>query len=118
MPLKLRKRGEIWHYSGTVAGRRLRGSTKTAQKGEALRIANKLETDALECDRNGPENVLTFAQAAILYRNAQKPDRFLDVVEDHWKNTLVKDIKPGMPIRLTPTHTHASILLLKRGERR
>lgn len=108
MPLKLRKRGEIWHYSGTVAGRRLRGSTKTAQKGEAIRIANKLETDALECDRNGPENVLTFAQAAILYRNAQKPDRFLDVVEDHWKNTLVKDITSG-------SVRQAAILLMPRA---
>ena len=41
MPLKVYKRGGIWHYRGTVAGRRLRGSTGTASKEIAQRIASE-----------------------------------------------------------------------------
>ncbi len=41
MPLKVKKRGDIWHYSGTVAGRRLRGSAKTTQKSEAEKFAGR-----------------------------------------------------------------------------
>jgi hypothetical protein len=39
MPLTIYRRGEIWHYRGTVAGRLLRGSTRTADKTTAQRIA-------------------------------------------------------------------------------
>src|SRR6185437_9690757 len=94
MPLRLRKRGEVWHYSGTVAGRRLRGSTKTAIKGEAEHIANEAERTALRGDRD-PGSVLTFAQASIEYRKVHGEPRYLVMVEDYWKNTLVKDITRG-----------------------
>lgn len=94
MPLKLRKRGEIWHYSGTVAGRRLRGSTKTALKDEAEHIANEAERRALKGHRD-PGSVLTFAQAAIEYRKVHGEPRYLVAVEDYWKDVLVKDITRG-----------------------
>ena len=94
MSLKLKKRGEIWHYSGTVAGRRLRGSTKTAQKSEAVRIANEVESRELQ-GRRDPGSVLTFAQAAIEYRKMGKVPRYLELVEDHWKDTLVSEITRG-----------------------
>lgn len=35
---------------------------------------------------------MSFADAAIAYRQAGKPTRFLEMVEDYWKDTLVKDI--------------------------
>ncbi|AWI58709.1 tyrosine-type recombinase/integrase [Sinorhizobium fredii] len=35
---------------------------------------------------------MTFADAAIAYREAGHSTRFLERVEDHWKNTLVRDI--------------------------
>jgi len=95
MPLKLYRRGEIWHYRGTVAGRRLRGSTKTAKKDIAQRIASQAEERAWKRHSDGPEAVLTFAQAAMLYRGAEKPTRFLDRVEDYWKDTPVKQINSG-----------------------
>lgn len=31
----------------------------------------------------------------MLYRSAGKPTRFLEKIEDHWKDTLVKDISAG-----------------------
>lgn len=96
MPLRLKKRGEIWHYSGTVAGRRLRGSTKTSQRSEAEKEANRVESLWLNRDRFGLADTLTFAQAAIEYRKEKKgAPRFLEAVEDHWRDTPVKDITSG-----------------------
>jgi integrase len=95
MPISIYKRGNVWHYRGTVAKRRLRGSTGTANKETARRIAAEIEDRAWKRRLDGPEAVLTFAQAAIKYRNAGKPTRFLDRIEDYWKDTLVRDITPG-----------------------
>lgn len=95
MPLKLYKRGEVWHYRGAVAGRRLRGSTGATNKETAARIAAELDAKTWKHRLDGPQAILTFAQAAIQYRAAGKSPRFLEPVEDHWKNTLVKDITAG-----------------------
>jgi integrase len=95
MPLKLYKRGEVWHYRGTVAGRRLRGSTGAASKERAAQIAAEIEDRAWKRRLDGPAAVLTFAQAAIKYRAAGKQTRFLDRIEDYWKDTVVRDITPG-----------------------
>lgn len=98
MPVKIFKRGTIWHYRGTVAGRLLRGSTRTASKEIAQRIAAEHEARHWKGHFDGPASVLTFAQAAILYRAAGKSDRFLRPIEDHWKDTPVKSI-PAAAIR-------------------
>lgn len=95
MPISLYRRGTIWHYRGTVAGQRLRGSTGTAQREIAEQIVSQLEDRAWKSHLHGPQTVLTFAQAAILYRDAGKPHRFLERIEDHWRNTRVADITPG-----------------------
>lgn len=96
MPLKLFLRGDVWHYRGTVAGRRLRGSTGISRQNKetAQHVIADLEARAWKGSLN-PGSVLTFAQAAILYRAAGKPTRFLSRVEDHWKDTPVKDISGG-----------------------
>ncbi|BEV44822.1 site-specific integrase [Afipia carboxidovorans] len=96
MPLKLYKRGGVWHYRGTVAGRRLRGSCKTTSKDTAAEVAAKVESREFECRLHGPQAVLTFAQAAMHYRAAGKPTRFLERIEDHWKDTLVRSINSGL----------------------
>ncbi len=95
MPLKLYRRGKVWHYRGTVARRRLRGSTGTASKEVAARIASAKEQVVWKGHIDGPASVLTFAQAAMLYRQAEKSDRFLRPIEDYWKDTLIKNISPG-----------------------
>ncbi len=95
MPVTIYKRGEIWHYRGTVAGRRIRGSTGAADKKIAQRIAAEREAREWKRHLDGPEAVLTFAQAAILYRSAGKPTRHLEKVEDHWKDTPVREINAG-----------------------
>lgn len=95
MPLTVYKRGEVYWYSGTIAGERIRRSAGTKSKEIAQQIANREEARAWKRDLHGPEAVLTFADAAVIYRGAGKPTRFLERVEDHWKDTLVKDITPG-----------------------
>lgn len=95
MPLKVFKRGQVYHFSGTVAGQRLRGTTGTASKDIAQQIAAREEARAWKRDLHGPEAVLTFADAAVLYRKAGKSTRFLVRVEDYFKDTLVRDIKAG-----------------------
>lgn len=95
MPLKLYRRGKVWHYRGTVAGRRLRGTTKATSKEVAERIIAAKEQTVWKGHLDGPSAVLSFAQAAILYRQAGKSDRFLRKIEDHWRDTLVRDMTPG-----------------------
>jgi integrase len=111
-PLKLYRRGKIWHYRGTVAGRRLRGSCKTADQAVAARQAAEIERSEWKCNFDGPQAVLTFAQAALMYRASGKPTRFLDRIEDYWKDTLVRDIKHSMirqmAMTLYPKATNAT----------
>lgn len=95
MPLKIFKRGAIWHYRGTVAKRRLRGSTGAASKETAQRIAAEIEARHWKGHLDGPASVLTFAQAAMLYRAAHKSDRFLRPIEDYWRDTPVNAINGG-----------------------
>ena len=94
MQLKLFLRGGVWHYRGTIAKRRLRGSTgiPKARKKDAYRKVAEIENNQWKCNSDGPQAVLTFAQAALMYRKAGKSDTNLEPIEDHFKNTLVKDI--------------------------
>jgi integrase len=95
MPHTIYRRGEIWHYRGTVAGRRLRGSCGTSDKALAQRIAAEAESRAWKGHLDGPAAHVTFAQAAIAYRQAEKPTRFLAKIEDHWRDTKLTDITAG-----------------------
>ncbi len=94
MPLKIHKRGEIWQYSGTVAGRRLRGTTGTSDKARAQRIAAEVEAREWNRHLDGPGDV-TMAQASIAYRQAEKTTRFLTKIEDHWRDTPLRKITAG-----------------------
>jgi integrase len=118
MPLALyrRKGSPIYNYRGTIGptGRRkfFRGSCKTADKDIAARQVSKIEADYWKCTFDGPGAILTFAEAARLYRAAGKGDGFLAPVEKHLGATLVKDINPGviqqMAMELYPTWSGAS----------
>ncbi|WP_112311846.1 site-specific integrase [Pseudogemmobacter bohemicus] len=92
MSLTTYKRGRIWHYRGTVAGRELRGTTKATDKGIAQRIAAELEAAEWKRHLDGPHAHVTFAQAALAYLEAEKPDRFIAQIAAHWKDTLLREI--------------------------
>jgi integrase len=100
VPLKVYKRGGTYHYAGTIAGRRLRGTTGTSDKIRAEEIASKAEAAEWKRRHHGPSAVLTFAKASILYRSAGKLStkrqiKYLEKIEDYWKDALVKDITAG-----------------------
>lgn len=94
MPLSLYRRGKIWHYRGTVAGRRLRESTGTADRKIAERIKAEVENLAWQRHLDGPRAGLTMAQVFNAYLDAGKPDRFLLKLVDHWKDTPVAEVYP------------------------
>lgn len=96
MPLTIYRRqpGGNWHYRGSINKRKLRGSCRTKDKATAKRLVAQIEKRVWDGHFDGPTATLTFAQAAMLYRAAEKHDKFLERVEDYWKNTLVSTIKP------------------------
>ena len=112
MPITIYRRGDIWHYRGTVAGNRLRGSTGTSDKKTAQRIAADRETKEWKSHLDGPDAVLTFAQASVLYRGTGRSTRFLVAIEDYWKDSLVKNITAGAvraaAIALYPKQSNAT----------
>jgi integrase len=95
MPIKLYKRkgSNVWHYRGTVAGNRLRGSTRTESRETAARIASEIENRHWKGRLD--QEVLTFPKAVSLYLAAGKSDRFIHRLEDYWKNAKIKDINSG-----------------------
>src|SRR5258708_38679646 len=73
MPIKLYRRGKGWHYRGTVANRRLRGSCKTADQAIAARQVAEIEARERKCNFDGPQTVLTFPDDATMHPIAREP---------------------------------------------
>ncbi len=94
MPLSLHKRGNIWHVRGTVAGREIRRSAQTSDKKIAERFKAEIEARAWQRRFDGPGAGLTMAQVFNEYLDADKSERFLLKLVDHWGDTLVEDIFP------------------------
>lgn len=99
MSLKLyrRERGGNWHYRGTIAGRRLRGTTGTPDRKQAQAFAAKIAARGHDKHERGLDGKkgLTFPQAYDLYLKAGRSDRFLDKILLHWKNAKVSAMTPG-----------------------
>jgi integrase len=116
MPLKIYLRNGIWNYRGTIGPAerrsRLRGSCYTADEDIAARQVAEIEANYWKGYFDGPGAILTFRYAAEMFCAAGRPDRFLDRIKDHFKDTLVSDIKGGaireMAIKLYPNGTGAT----------
>lgn len=91
----LTKRGDIWWYSFTVDGRRVRRSTKTSDRRLAEDIAAKDEWRHRHAAVHGAEAVLTFGEALALYIAHAKDNRFLTPLLDRWGAVRVRDITPA-----------------------
>lgn len=112
MPLKVYRRGKVYHFRGTVAGQRLRGTTGLETREAAIEAAAAIEAKARKCRADGPQAVLTFEDAVAHYLAAEKPDRFLAKPIAYFKDVLVKDISSGVikqaAIALYPTASAAT----------
>jgi len=95
MPLKIYKRpgSNVYHYRGTLAGHRLRGSTGAANRETAQRITSEIE--ARFWKRGLDKEELTFPKAVAIYLSAERPSRFITKLEDYWKNTKIRDMTRG-----------------------
>jgi integrase len=98
MPLELYDRNGkgIWWMRGTVADKRIHESCRTSQRKIAERIKAKREAEQWECNLSGPQAVLTFAQATLLYLQAGRTTRYVKKVSDFWGETRIADIKSGI----------------------
>ncbi len=90
-----RQPGGNWHFDLSGPNGRIRRSTGTQDKKVAERIAAKILAAEWKRHTDGPQATVTFAQAALEYRRAEKPIRFLDRIEDYWRDKPIRDIKPG-----------------------
>ena len=110
--LKLYKRGGIWHVRGTVAGRRLRASTRTGDRARAEQVAHSLETRAFNEQQFGRHSQDTFADAALLYQQAGKRRRYLAPLIRGLGRQRLSQIKPGdlkmLAMKLYPTQTNST----------
>lgn len=100
MSLKIIQRGKTWHYVGTVAGQRIRGTTGTSNKEDAKRITSEIETKQWRASVDGIGSVVTFADAMQSYLDLKKPERFMLPLLDYWGDTKLTDITSGK-IRLS-----------------
>ncbi|HMI56390.1 MAG TPA: site-specific integrase [Gemmatimonadaceae bacterium] len=101
MSLKVyrRKGSLVYHYRGTLAGHRLRGTTGTPDKETAAEVAAKVQEEFYKRRLHGDKEVLTFPKAAALYIAAGKSQRFLTPLLKYWGDAKVKDMTPGAIIR-------------------
>jgi len=99
LKLYRRKGSKIWSFRGTVGPdgkrERLHGSCYTEDKAIAARQIIEIERRYWKGHHDGPETILTFREAANMHRAAGNSERFLTPIEDHFGDTLVKDITPG-----------------------
>jgi integrase len=97
MPLQIYRRpgSPIWHYRGTLAGNRLRGSTRTSSKETAQEVTAKVEDEFFKRRLHGSKAVLTFPKAAAIYLGAGKPQRFIAPIVKYWGDAKVAEITPG-----------------------
>jgi len=97
MPLKIyrRKGSLVWHYRGTLARHRQRGTTGTPDKETAQRIASAVEDGFWKRGFNSKEQGLTWPKAVALYVGAGKSSRFLLRLTSYWKDARIADINGG-----------------------
>jgi integrase len=97
MPLKIYRRpgSTVWQYRGTLAGRRLRGSTGASDKETAQRIASSIEDKFWKRGLDGKEKALTWPKAVALYISAGKSTRFLPPLVKYWGDAKIAEMNAG-----------------------
>jgi integrase len=104
MPLKLTKRGTIYHLTGSIAGQRIRESTGLDNRRAADAYRLRRETEITERHAHGYSTTLTFAEAALTYLQAGGEARFLGPVLDYFgPDTLLTSIDNDAVTRAADT---------------
>lgn len=93
--VRLYQRGRVWWLDGTVAGQRIRESTRETDRGKAEAVKARRVLEERRRAEFGDEAVITFGAAAGIYLDAGKSDRYLKPIFMKWEKRLIKNIKPG-----------------------
>lgn len=106
--LKLEPRDGIWYAVGTVAGKRVRKSLGTRDKGTAEELRAQYEARLWKRHTYGDEAVRTFEEAAVSYLQQGGEGRYLPPLLKHFKGRAIGSIKPAeirqSAITLYPSH--------------
>src|SRR5258705_13895314 len=92
MPLRLVRKGKIYHTDGRINGRRHRQSTGTASREHAEQVRKDRERD-LE-DRTYLK-AASFADAVLIYLEKGGEKRYLKPIMDRFEATRLEDITPA-----------------------
>lgn len=97
MPLKIyRPKGSLlFHYRGTLAGHRLRGTTGTPDKETAARLASEIENKFWKRGLDKAGEVLTWPKAVTLYLAAGKSSEYLAKITKYWGDAKIADLNAG-----------------------
>jgi integrase len=91
MPLKVVKKGKVWHITGRINGRRYRESTRTTNKETAESIRKERERDLEDRAYN---HTACFADAVSIYIEKGGERRFLKPIMDQFEAKRLKDMTP------------------------
>ena len=100
--LRLVKRGQIYHATGSVAGQRVRKSLGTGDRAQAEALRAQLEARLWKRHTYGEAAVRTFDEAALSYLEGGGEGRFIAPVLRHFKGRALSAITPG-DVRLAAT---------------
>lgn len=95
MSLKLIKRGNVYHVTGTVYGETLRKTTKTSDKRLAEEIMSRWEREIRDRHVFGTRAAVGFSEAVEAYLEYGE-DRFMSAVVAAFKDTPVTHIDQAM----------------------
>lgn len=93
--LKLKNRDGIFYAFGTVAGKRIRESLGTRDKGTAEELRAQLEARLWKRHTYGEEAVRTFEEAALSYMKQGGESRYIERLLKHFKGRAIGSIKPA-----------------------
>jgi len=86
MPLKLVKRGQVWHLRGTVRGVLVRETTGCVERSDAEEVRIKREAQIVERSIHGASTTATFLEAAVMYLENGGEARFIEPLTDYFKS--------------------------------
>jgi integrase len=92
MPLKLVKKGKVWHTTGRVNGVRHRQSTGTANRETAEAIRKERERDL---EDRAYKHSACLADAVTVYLEKGGERRFLKPIMDKFEGTRLRDMTPA-----------------------
>lgn len=93
--LKLKERDGIWYAVGSVAGKRIRESLGTRERGAAEELRAQFEARLWKRHTYGEEAVRTFEEAALSYMQQGGEARYLTKIIKFFKGRSIGSIKPA-----------------------